>query len=193
MPVALTTRCPSGRALPGYAFPGGSERVVGGGGDLQRHARRAEGARAAGAGIGAGASVEELAAMCRPLGGGSAGDRPESGRGMRCSSSRFGPLPGVAVEATSTTAEPGGSVVSSPSSQAMSPSRAAVSGRWHAGTRHDAVDERQPPHDRRVRREGEDRDPRAGARRSSAPCVRCACSRRWPTTSCSVAATAAAA
>jgi L-asparaginase len=26
VPVALTTRCPSGRPLPGYAFPGGSSQ-----------------------------------------------------------------------------------------------------------------------------------------------------------------------
>jgi L-asparaginase len=74
VPVVLTTRCPSGRPLPGYAFPGGSSEWWAAGaifsGTLDPLKARVLVALAVGAGLGA----AEIAGLCRPFGGGS---RPE--------------------------------------------------------------------------------------------------------------------
>jgi L-asparaginase len=70
IPVALTTRCPSGRARPGYAFPGGSTEWWNAGAIF---AGTLDGLKARvllSFGIGAGLSVAELGALCEPFGGG---------------------------------------------------------------------------------------------------------------------------
>jgi L-asparaginase len=70
VPVALTTRCPSGQAKPGYGFPGGSDQWWEAGaivtGTLDGLKARVLLALGIGAGLGAG----ELAALCEPFGGG---------------------------------------------------------------------------------------------------------------------------
>ena len=73
VPVVLTTRCPSGRVMPGYAFPGGSSEWWEAGalfsGTLDVLKARVLVALA----VGAGASAQELADLVRPFGGGRAG------------------------------------------------------------------------------------------------------------------------
>jgi L-asparaginase len=70
VPVALTTRCPSGRPLAGYAFPGGSSQWWEAGalfsGTLDAWKVRVLLAL----GIGAGLDASELAALLEPFGGG---------------------------------------------------------------------------------------------------------------------------
>jgi L-asparaginase len=72
IPVILTTRCPSGRPLPGYAFPGGSSQWWEAGalfsGTLDGLKSRVLAAFALGAGL----RVAELAGLLDPFGGGSA-------------------------------------------------------------------------------------------------------------------------
>jgi L-asparaginase len=74
VPVVLTTRCPSGRPLPGYAFAGGSSEWWEAGavfsGTLDPLKARVLVALAVGAGL----DAREIAALCRPFGGGA---RPE--------------------------------------------------------------------------------------------------------------------
>ena len=70
VPVALTTRCPSGRALPGYGFPGGSSQWWEAGAIF---AGTLDGLKArvlVSLGRGSGLSTAELAAMCAAFGGG---------------------------------------------------------------------------------------------------------------------------
>lgn len=70
LPVVLTTRCPSGRAMPGYGFPGGSSQWWEAG---ALFAGTLDGPKArvlVALGRGAGCSVDELAALCVAFGGG---------------------------------------------------------------------------------------------------------------------------
>ena len=73
VPVALTTRCPSGRVQPGYGFAGGSSEWWEAGvlfsGTLDGLKARVLLAL----GIGAGLGIDDLAALCEPFGGGSSG------------------------------------------------------------------------------------------------------------------------
>lgn len=72
VPVALTTRCPSGQARPGYGFEGGSSQWWESGalltGTLDAYRARVLLAL----GLGAGASVAELTSICETFGGGRA-------------------------------------------------------------------------------------------------------------------------
>ena len=72
IPVALTTRCPSGQARPGYAFEGGSSQWWEAGalftGTLDAHRARVLLAL----GLGAGADLAELTSICEAFGGGRA-------------------------------------------------------------------------------------------------------------------------
>ena len=72
VPVALTTRCPSGRALPGYGFPGGSTSWWEAGAIFTGTLDGPKARVLLALGIGAGMATEDLAALCEPLGGGSA-------------------------------------------------------------------------------------------------------------------------
>ncbi|HEX7197212.1 MAG TPA: asparaginase [Candidatus Limnocylindria bacterium] len=70
IPVLLTTRCPSGRVLPGYGFPGGSSQWWEAGalfsGTLDALKARVLAALA----LGAGMSLDEVALVCAAFGGG---------------------------------------------------------------------------------------------------------------------------
>ena len=70
IPVALTTRCPSGRALPGYAFPGGSTRWWEAGAIFTGTLNSLKARVLLALGVGAGATIDELASMCGEFGGG---------------------------------------------------------------------------------------------------------------------------
>ncbi len=70
VPVALTTRCPSGRPRPGYAFPGGSDRWWEAGAIFTGTLGGLKARVLLSFGIGAGLDVAELAARCEPYGGG---------------------------------------------------------------------------------------------------------------------------
>ena len=70
VPVALTTRCLSGRALPGYAFPGGSNGWWEAGAIFTGTLDGPKARILLALGIGAGWGSEELGAFCAPLGGG---------------------------------------------------------------------------------------------------------------------------
>ena len=72
IPVALTTRCPSGRALPGYGFPGGSSSWWEAGAIFSGTLDGLKARVLLSLGIGAGLSSDDLAALCQPFGGGSA-------------------------------------------------------------------------------------------------------------------------
>lgn len=72
VPVALTTRCPSGRARPGYGFPGGSSSWWAAGAIFSGTLDGLKGRVLLSLGIGAGLSSDDLAALCEPFGGGSA-------------------------------------------------------------------------------------------------------------------------
>jgi L-asparaginase/Glu-tRNA(Gln) amidotransferase subunit D len=61
--VALTTRCPSGEATAGYAFPGGGATWVKAGAMLTGHLGGPKARVALALGIGAGLAREELAAL----------------------------------------------------------------------------------------------------------------------------------
>ncbi|MGH9273632.1 MAG: hypothetical protein ACRDZU_03205 [Acidimicrobiales bacterium] len=72
IPVALTTRCPSGRALAGYAFPGGSTRWWEAGAIFTGTLDPLKARVLLALGLGAGATIEELASLCAAgFGGGS--------------------------------------------------------------------------------------------------------------------------
>ena len=73
IPVVLTTRCPSGRVLPGYAFPGGSSQWWEAGAIFSGTLDALKARVLVALGVGAGASVEELAALCVGHGGGRIG------------------------------------------------------------------------------------------------------------------------
>jgi L-asparaginase len=70
VPVALTTRCPSGRARPGYGFPGGSSGWWEAGAIFTGTLDPLKARVLLALGIGAGASVDELGALCAAYGGG---------------------------------------------------------------------------------------------------------------------------
>lgn len=70
LPVALTTRCPSGQVLPGYAFPGGSTQWWEAGALFSGTLDALKVRVLLALGLGSGASVGELAAMCGAFGGG---------------------------------------------------------------------------------------------------------------------------
>ena len=72
VPVALTTRCPSGRALAGYGFPGGSSSWWAAGAIFSGTLDGLKARVLLSLGIGAGLSSADLAALCEPFGGGSA-------------------------------------------------------------------------------------------------------------------------
>jgi L-asparaginase len=68
--VALTTRCPSGSARPGYGFPGGSSAWWEAGAIFTGTLDGLKARMLLALGIGAGLSPEDLAAMCVSFGGG---------------------------------------------------------------------------------------------------------------------------
>ena len=70
LPVILTTRCPSGRVLPGYAFPGGSSQWWEAGAVFSGTLDALKARVLVALGVGAGASVDDLAKICAALGGG---------------------------------------------------------------------------------------------------------------------------
>ena len=70
IPVALTTRCPSGAARPGYAFPGGSSTWWEAGAIFTGTLDGLKSRLLLAFGIGAGCSVEELAGIGAAYGGG---------------------------------------------------------------------------------------------------------------------------
>ncbi len=70
VPVALTTRCHSGAARPGYAFPGGSNRWFEAGAIFTGTLDGPKARILLALGIGAGWATDELGAFCAPLGGG---------------------------------------------------------------------------------------------------------------------------
>jgi L-asparaginase len=70
VPVALTTRCPSGRARPGYGFPGGSSGWWDAGAVFTGTLDPLKARVLLALGIGSGASVDELGALCGAFGGG---------------------------------------------------------------------------------------------------------------------------
>jgi L-asparaginase len=71
VPVVLTTRCPSGRALPGYAFPGGSSEWWEAGVVFSGTLAALKARVLVAFGVGAGVDAAGLAAMCEAWGGGS--------------------------------------------------------------------------------------------------------------------------
>jgi len=70
IPVALTTRCPSGSARPGYGFPGGSSAWWAAGAIFTGTLDGLKARMLLALGLGAGLSMTDLAAMCIPFGGG---------------------------------------------------------------------------------------------------------------------------
>ncbi len=72
VPVALTTRCPSGRALPGYGFPGGSSEWWQAGAIFSGTLDPLKARVLLALGIGSGASLDDLGALCASFGGGRA-------------------------------------------------------------------------------------------------------------------------
>lgn len=70
LPVVLTTRCPSGRPMPGYAFPGGSSQWWEAGALFSGTLDALKSRVALCLGLGAGLSVRELATLFDPFGGG---------------------------------------------------------------------------------------------------------------------------
>jgi len=73
VPVALTTRCPSGQARPGYGFPGGSTTWWEAGAIFTGTLDGLKTRVLLSLGIGAGMTVDGLATLCEPHGGGIAG------------------------------------------------------------------------------------------------------------------------
>ena len=70
VPVVLTTRCPSGRPLPGYAFPGGSSQWWEAGAIFSGTLDGLKARVLLALGVGAGLGAADLAAMCDSFGGG---------------------------------------------------------------------------------------------------------------------------
>ena len=75
VPVVLTTRCPSGNVLPGYAFPGGSTEWWNAGVVFSGTLAALKARVLVALGVGAGLDVSGLAAVCEAWGGGRAPDR----------------------------------------------------------------------------------------------------------------------
>jgi L-asparaginase len=73
VPVALTTRCPSGEVRPGYAFPGGSSEWWESGAVFSGSLAALKARVLVALGVGAGLDAVGLAAMCEVWGGGMAG------------------------------------------------------------------------------------------------------------------------
>ena len=69
-PVALTTRCPSGRPLPGYGFPGGSSQWWEAGAVFSGTLGGLKSRLLVSLGVGAGMDAAELAEACEAYGGG---------------------------------------------------------------------------------------------------------------------------
>jgi L-asparaginase len=69
-PVVLTTRCPSGRVMSGYAFPGGSSQWWQAGAIFSGTLDALKARVLVALGVGAGASVAEIAQSCSAFGGG---------------------------------------------------------------------------------------------------------------------------
>jgi L-asparaginase len=76
VPVVLTTRCPTGRPLPGYGFAGGSSEWWEAGAIFSGTLGGLKSRVLLALGRGAGASVEELAVMCTAFGGGRSSSAP---------------------------------------------------------------------------------------------------------------------
>jgi L-asparaginase len=72
VPVVLTTRCPSGSVLPGYAFPGGSSEWWDAGAIFSGTLSALKARVLVALGVGAGLDAAALAAMCETWGGGRA-------------------------------------------------------------------------------------------------------------------------
>ena len=70
IPVALTTRCPSGSPRPGYGFPGGSSDWWAAGAIFTGTLDGLKARMLLSLGIGAGLAASDLAAVCRSFGGG---------------------------------------------------------------------------------------------------------------------------
>ena len=70
VPVALTTRCPSGQAMPGYGFPGGSDQWWESGAIFTGTLDGLKARVLLALGMGAGLGAAELATLCAPFGGG---------------------------------------------------------------------------------------------------------------------------
>ena len=70
VPVVLTTRCPSGSVLPGYAFPGGSSEWWEAGAVFSGTLAALKARVLVALGVGAGLDAARLAAMCEAWGGG---------------------------------------------------------------------------------------------------------------------------
>lgn len=73
VPVVLTTRCPSGRTRPGYGFPGGSSQWWEAGAIFSGTLDPMKARVLVALGIGSGASLDEMAALCAAMGGGRIG------------------------------------------------------------------------------------------------------------------------
>jgi L-asparaginase len=73
VPVVLTTRCPSGQVLPGYAFPGGSSEWWEAGAIFSGTLAALKARVLVALGVGAGLDSEGLAVMCQAWGGGRRG------------------------------------------------------------------------------------------------------------------------
>ncbi len=72
IPVLVTTRCPSGRPLPGYAFPGGSSQWWEAGALFSGTLDGLKSRVVAALGLGAGLDVADLVTILEPFGGGAA-------------------------------------------------------------------------------------------------------------------------
>jgi L-asparaginase len=70
VPVVLTTRCPSGRPMPGYAFPGGSSQWWEAGAVFSGTLDAFKARVAVALGVGSGLGPSELASMFTAWGGG---------------------------------------------------------------------------------------------------------------------------
>jgi L-asparaginase len=70
VPVVLTTRCPSGQVLPGYAFPGGSSEWWDAGAIFSGTLASLKARVLVALGLGAGLDGSGLAALCEAWGGG---------------------------------------------------------------------------------------------------------------------------
>src|SRR5687767_2462002 len=70
VPVVLTTRCPSGQARPGYAFPGGSSQWWEAGAIFSGTLDPLKARVLVALGLGAGLSVSDIAQVCAAFGGG---------------------------------------------------------------------------------------------------------------------------
>jgi len=76
VPVAMTTRCPSGQARPGYAFEGGSSQWWESGALFTGTLDGPKSRVLLALGLGAGLSLAELALICEAFGGGRAAGAP---------------------------------------------------------------------------------------------------------------------